>query len=132
MADLRRGRIEDLEYLLKIGARVLRDLVLAERRSSNVAAGGVADHGGEIADQENHRVPEILKVLQLAEQHGMAKMQVGRSGIKAGINAQRLAGGARLFQTLAQLGFADDLDRALLDVLKLLVNRPELWHMRRL
>ena len=67
-------------------------------------------------------------MLELAQQHGVAEMQVGRSGIKAGFDAQRLAGGARLLQLGAQLRLFDDFRRAFLDVGELFVNRSESGH----
>ena len=64
---------------------------------------------------------ELLKVAQLAHQHGVAQVQVGRGGVKAGLYAQRPAGFAALFQALAQIGDADDLRRAFLEQIHLFV-----------
>ena len=77
-------------------------------------------------------VAEVLKVLQLAQQHGVAEVEIGRGGIEAGFDPQRLAGGARLLQLGAKLGLFHDLSRAFLDVSQLFFNRSELWHARRL
>ena len=57
---------------------------------------------------------EILKMLQLAQHHGVAKMQVGSGRVHAELHAQRLARGARLLQLGAQIGLADNFRRALL------------------
>ena len=46
----------------------------------------------DVADDEYRGVPEILKMLHLAKQDGVAEVQVGRSGIEAGLDAQRTAG----------------------------------------
>ena len=73
-----------------------------ERRARGVAARGIADHAGEVADQEDDRVAQILKVLELAEEHGVAEVEVGRGRVEAGFHAQRLAGGTGLFQLGAQ------------------------------
>ena len=54
-----------------------------QRRPRGGAARGIADHAGEIANQKNYGVAEILKMLELAEQHGVAEMQIGRGGIDA-------------------------------------------------
>ena len=32
---------------------------------------------------------ELLKVAQLADEHGVAEVQVGRGGVEAGLDAQR-------------------------------------------
>ena len=58
--------VEDTEDLLLVGLRILANLGTAERRPGCRAAGGIANHPGEIADQEDHRVPEVLKMFQLA------------------------------------------------------------------
>ena len=59
---------------------------------------------------------EVLKVFELAQQDGVAEVQVGSGGIEAGLDAQGLAGGAGLLQLRAQFGFFDDLGRAFFDV----------------
>jgi hypothetical protein len=51
-------RIEDLEDLLLVGLGVLRDLLGRERRARLRLAGGVADQGGEVANEEDGRVPK--------------------------------------------------------------------------
>ncbi len=85
---------------------------------------------GKIADQKDDGVAEVLKMLELAQQHRVAEMQVGRGRIKAGFDAQRLAGRAGFLQLGGQLGFFDDLRRAFLDVGELLFNRSERRHKR--
>ena len=106
------------------------DLLARERRAGGRAARGIADQAGDVADQEDHRVAQVLEVLQLADQHGVAEVQVGRGGIESGLDAQRLAGLAGVFQALAQIRFANDLGSALLDVVELLVNGTEVRHGR--
>ncbi len=59
-------------------------------------------------------MPEILKVLKLAQQDSVAKMQVWRCGIKSSFDAQRCARGAGFLQLLAQLGLANDFRAAFL------------------
>ena len=68
---------------------------------------------------------EILKVLELAHQHGVAEVQIGRGGIKAGLYAQRLAGLPGSLQALLQVGDPDDFSRTLLQVIELLIYRRE-------
>jgi hypothetical protein len=67
--------------------------------------------------------PEVLKVLHLAQQHGVAQVQVGRGGIEAGLDAQFAAGGGGCNQPLAKIFFANDLRHALAQIRKLFVER---------
>ncbi len=90
--------VENLEDLRLVGFGVGVELAAAERRAGGVAARGVADEAGAVADEEDDGVAEILEVLELADEHGVAQVQVGRGGIKAGFDAQRLAGSARTFR----------------------------------
>ena len=68
---------------------------------------------------------EILEVLELAHEHGVAEVQVGRGGVESGLHAEGTAGFARFFEALAQIGDADDLRRALLEVVQLFVDGEE-------
>src|SRR5690606_7094585 len=76
---------------------------------------GVADHAGEIPDQKQDLVTQVLQLLQLVEEHRVAEMQVGRRGIEAGLDPQRAPGA----QLLAQLGLDQQLVRAAPDDLDL-------------
>ena len=89
--DFRFRRIENLEYLRLIGLGVLVDLVARHRRPGNVAAGRVADQAGHVADQKDDLMPEILEVLQLADQDRVPEMQVGGGGVEARLHADRPA-----------------------------------------
>ena len=91
VADLGALAIEDLVDLLEIGFRVGAHLLGRERRTRFGLAGGIADHGREIADQKNRGVALVLKVLELAQHDGVAQVQVRRGGIDAELDAQRLA-----------------------------------------
>ena len=81
--------IEHLEDLIGVGRRVGRDVLGRQRLARDVLAGRVADHSGEVADQENDLMAEILELTHLVEQHGVADMQVRRRRIEAGLDAQR-------------------------------------------
>src|SRR5512135_304476 len=81
-------RIENLEYLLAVGRRIAGDLVARERRARLVLARGVADHAGEVADQELHLVAEFLKMPQLVDDHGVTEVQVGRRRVQAELDTQ--------------------------------------------
>ncbi len=58
---------------------------------------------------------EVLKVLQLAHEDGVAEVQIGGGGVESGFDAQRHAGLPRLFQALAQVGHTDDFCRSFLE-----------------
>jgi hypothetical protein len=67
-------------------------------------------------------------VLQLAKQHGVAKMKIGSSGVKPCFHAQGHACGAELLKFGAEIGFANDLGGTLFYVRKLIVDLSELGH----
>ena len=118
-------RIENLEDLRLVSLGVFLDLLAGERRTRDRASRRIADHAGEIADQKDCGVPEILKVLELAQHHGVPEVQIGSGRVHAELHAQRLARGARLLQLGAQVGLADDLRRTLLEISQLFVDRSE-------
>ena len=101
-------------------------------RARDGAAGRVSDHAGEVADQKDDGMSEILEVLELAEKDGMSKVKVRRSGIEAGFYAERFVGGTRAFQFRAKFGFADYLSGTLLDVGELLINGRKVRHRQTL
>ena len=73
--------VEDLEDLRLVGAGVGLDLLGRERRARGVAAGRVADQPGEVADEEDDAVPELLELAHLVQQHRVAEVQIrARSG----------------------------------------------------
>ena len=59
----------------------------------------------------------------------MAQVQVGRSGVKTGLDAQRASGLAALFEALAEVSDADNLGGALLEQVHLFVNWQEVGHV---
>ena len=93
-ADLGLRRIEDLEHLRLVGLGVRVDLPRASCGGRvTLRPVGSPIMPGHVADQEDHGVAQVLKVLHLAQQDGVAQVQVGRGGIEAGLDAQ---GAARL------------------------------------
>src|SRR5205085_12018500 len=116
--DLRLFRVEDLEHLLLVGTRVLLDLLARQGRARLVLARRVADHAGEVADQELHLVAEPLEVAQLVDHHGMAQMEVRRGRIEPELDAE-LASARELFP---QLVLDDQLLRPPTDGLDGLLN----------
>src|SRR5260370_24152804 len=100
-SDFGLNRIQNLKNLCLIRFGVPIDLLARHGRTRRIAAGGIADEPRVVADQENYGVAEILKVLHLAEQHGVPQMQGGRSGIEAPFDAQLNATLTGLNQALA-------------------------------
>ena len=62
-------RIENLEHLLLIRLGIQFDLLRRQRRPRRRAPRRVANHPRKIADQKNRGVPQVLKVLELAQHH---------------------------------------------------------------
>jgi hypothetical protein len=117
--------VENLEDLGFVGFGVGVKLLAGERRTGGVASGGIADEAGAVSDKEDDGVTEILEVLELADEHGVAKMKIGRSGIKAGLDAQRLAAVEGLLKALAEIALTDDFDGTFAEVGELVVNGKE-------
>jgi hypothetical protein len=55
-------------------------------------------------------------MFHLAQQDGVAQVQIGRGGIEAGLHAQRPAGLGGLNQSFAQVFFANDLGQTFLQI----------------
>ncbi len=125
-ADLGLLGIQDLEALPLVGLGVLLDLLPGQGRPGRGASAGIADQPREIADQEDHPVPQVLEVPHLAQQHGVAEVDVGRRGVEADLDHERPPGLARAVELLAQLVLDDDVDGPPLEQLQLLVGRGEL------
>ncbi len=45
---------------------------------------------------------EVLKVLELAHEHSVAEVEVGRGGVEAGLDAQRDASATGFFEARAE------------------------------
>ena len=88
-ADLGQLAIENLERLRAIGFRIALDLLARQRLAGLGASGGIADHRGKVADQENDGVARALKVAQLFQRQAVTEMQVGRGRIHPELDAQR-------------------------------------------
>ena len=87
-----------------VGLGVGLDLLARQRRARGVAARRVADHRGEVADQEDHRVPQVLQLAHLVQHHGVADVDVGRGRVQAQLDAQRHAGGFGARQLVQPVG----------------------------
>ena len=65
------------------------DLVPGERLARLRAAGGIADHPGEVADDDDDLVAEVLEVAQLLEHDRVSQVQVGRGRVEAQLDLER-------------------------------------------
>ncbi|MNF78340.1 hypothetical protein D3C84_605190 [compost metagenome] len=65
------------------------DGLFGERRAGAVLAGGIPHHGGEVADQQNDLVTQILEGLQLVEDHGVTQVNVRSRRVHPQLDAQR-------------------------------------------
>src|SRR5215471_11944915 len=74
-------------------------------------------------------MPQVLKVLQLAQQDRVTEMQIWCGRIESGFDEKRLAGGAGFLELFAKLGLLDDFRGTFLDVGQLFVDRGEGGHL---
>ena len=110
--------VEDLRHLCAVALRVLQDLLARKGRTRLVLAGGIADHAGEVADQELHLMAQLLELAQLVDHHRMPEMQVGRRRVEAQLHAH----GRVALELAHQLALDDQFLTAALDQLKGLRN----------
>src|SRR5256885_13696774 len=122
--------IENLENLRLVSLGILFDLLTAKRRPGDRSPRRVPDHPRKIANQKDCGMPEILEMLQLAEDHRMAKVQVRRSRVHAEFHAKRLTSLQRPFKFRAKVRLANDFRGALLEISKLFVYGGEGGHAR--
>ena len=66
-------RIQDLEHLGLDRFWRFRDLLARQRRPCGVLSGGIADHAGEVTDQKDDLMAEILELTHLVDQNRMAQ-----------------------------------------------------------
>jgi murein DD-endopeptidase MepM/ murein hydrolase activator NlpD len=90
--------------LASICSRVSGGRVLLRPEGSPIIA-------GEVADQEDHLVPQVLQLAHLVEHHGVADVDVGRGGVQPELDAQRLAGGLGLGQPASVIGCTQSASR---------------------
>jgi hypothetical protein len=71
-------------------------------------------------------VAELLKVAQLAHEHGVAEVKIGGSGVESGFDAEGAAGFEGVREALAEVAEADDFGGAFLEQVELLGNWQKL------
>ena len=100
VADLGFGRVQNQAGLFVIGLGVRLDLLSGQRRARAVAPGRVADHAGEVADQKDDGMAQVLELAHFVQHHGVADVDIWRGGVQAELDAQRRAAGLGLLQFL--------------------------------
>jgi hypothetical protein len=83
--------IKNLEDLRLIGLGIGLDFLWRQRRTGRILPRRVADHPGEIADQEYDLMPQLLKLAHLVDQDRMPEMQVRCRRVKARLYSERPA-----------------------------------------
>ena len=124
--DHRCFRVEDLEDLLLVGFRIGIDFFSGQLLSSGRSTGRIADQTCEVADQEDDRMPEILKVLHLADQDCVPQMDVRCGRIETGFHLQGPTCLLRLPQAFNEVFGTDDLDNSLGQVGQLFIEGERL------
>ena len=102
-------RVQDLEDLALVGGGVGLDLLLRQGRPGLALARGVADQAGEVADEKDHLVPQVLEVLELLNEHGVAQVQIRGGGVEPGLDPEGFPRGPGLLQAGGQFLFPNDL-----------------------
>ena len=82
-------RVQNLEDLALVRLGVLQHLFLRQRNTRLRPPRRIANHTGEVTDQKDDLMPEVLKVFQLVDQDGVTEMQVRSRGIEARLDPQR-------------------------------------------
>ena len=114
--DLGSAHVDDPADLVEIVDGVGFDLFLGELGARLVAAGGVADQGGVVADDDDGRVAQLLKLPELAQGDGMTEVDVDAGRVDAVLDAQGAVFADRAFELVEELRLGDDLlDPALED-----------------
>ncbi len=107
--------IQHLEDLLLVGLGVFFNLQAGQRPPRFGHPAGIPDHAGEITDQENDLMAQILEGFQFLKKHGMAQVKVSRRRVKTGLDTQRGPPFGRFSELCLQLRRLNDLHCAAKD-----------------
>src|SRR5207302_11033978 len=105
-------QVEEFVHLSHVGLGVSPNLFGTERGAWHGATGWIADHASKVADDEDYGVAHVLEMFQLAQQDGVAEVQVGSGGVETCLYAQWFAGDERFLQLSAEFRFATELGAA--------------------
>ncbi len=115
--DARLFGVENLRGLLEIRPPVFARLLKGERRARLGAATWVANHPGEVANDEHGLMPQVLKLPQLAEHHRMPDVEIGTARVAAELNSQGRAGSFGPLQLFHEGGLRHDVFHPTADLL---------------
>src|SRR5262249_22779476 len=79
------------------------------------AAAGIAHEPGVIADDDHDGMAELLELAQLGEADRVSEVDIGRRGVKALLDAQRLISGQGALELADEALLGQDLFRAFAD-----------------
>ena len=77
------GEVDDLADLIEVVLGVFGHLGFGQARTGFVAARGVAHQGGVVSDDDDGGVAEILKLPELSERNGVAKVNADAGRVDA-------------------------------------------------
>ena len=90
--DFVRRQVENFAGLIEVGFGVGLDLLGGEDGAGFLFAGGIADGGGGVADDEDRLVAEVLELPHFAKDDGVAEVEVRGGGVHAELDAELAAG----------------------------------------
>src|ERR1035437_1434278 len=120
--DLRGDGVEDPEDLRLVRLCVNEDLLPRQLRTGHFLPGGIADHPGEVPDQKDHLVSQLLEVAHLPQDDRVAEVEVWSGRVEADLDPQRLSGLERPRELSLQLVGLDALVDSLQKEIQLLEN----------
>jgi hypothetical protein len=89
---------------------------------------GITDHPGKIADNQDHVMPEFLKLPQFMQHDGVPEMDIRRGRVETKLDPQGFAGRRRALEFPPQLLNGDEIDSATLDHADLRIDANRLCH----
>ena len=102
-------RVQDFKDLALVGGGVGLNLLLRQGWPGLALAGGVADETGEVADEKDHLVPQVLEVFELLNEHGVTQVQIRGGGVEPGLDPEGSPRGPGLLQPGGKFLFPNDL-----------------------
>ena len=124
VVDLSLVEIDQTPDLVEIIAGVGRDLVFGQLGAGLIAAGGIADQRGVVADDDHGGVAQVLELAELAQGDSVPEVHIDAGGVDTVLDAHGafLADGSLEF--LDEFGFGHDCLDTTLQNRELFGNRP--------
>jgi len=118
---------KDLADLIDVGFCVAVDFFAGELGTGVVAAGGIADAGGVVADNQDGFVAPFLKLPDDAQGNRVAERNIRGGRVHAELDAKGLAGGSAALELFAQVLFGEHALAPAIQDGDLLVNGNGHW-----